>query len=167
MLVSLDDLQWADPLSIQLLNQIVSSVSGSALALVCLARTEFQSGWANLSCYHRITLSPLSAEDSAALVRQLLKDAKMPGGDNMLNTADGNPFYLTELAQAVAQRGTDRLPATITGLIQERIDRLEPRAPADTGGGLRNRQRLRSAFSAPSKNPRILNRSCTPSAIWS
>jgi class 3 adenylate cyclase len=128
LLVSLDDLQWADPLSIQLLNQIVGSVSGSAWALVCVARTEFQPDWANLSYYHRINLPPLSAEDSATLVRQLLEDANMLGGADILGTAEGNPFYLTELAQAVAQRGTDHLPATITGLIQERIDRLEPRA---------------------------------------
>ena len=127
LLLSLDDLQWADPLSVQLLTQIIPSVTGSALALFCLARDEFQPGWENLSCYHRITLSPLSAGDSAALLRQLLRDAT-PAGAEILRTAEGNPFYLTELAQAVAQRGTDRLPATITGLIQERIDRLEPRA---------------------------------------
>jgi predicted ATPase len=38
--------------------------------------------------------------------------------------AERNPFYLTELAQSAPQRGEAKLPATIEGVILERIDRL-------------------------------------------
>lgn len=43
----------------------------------------------------------------------------------MVARAEGNPFYLTELAQASAQRGETKLPATIKGVILERLDNLE------------------------------------------
>jgi hypothetical protein len=42
----------------------------------------------------------------------------------VIQHAEGNPFYLTELGQAAAQRREATLPATIEGVILERIDRL-------------------------------------------
>ena len=129
LLVVLDDLQWADSFSLQLLNRIIDPASGPAAAWCCLARPEFRPEWADLPCYRRITLQPLSAEDSSILISRLLKESAPTLGTKIVSTADGNPFYLTELAQAMAHRtNADKLPGTITGLIQERIDRLEPRA---------------------------------------
>jgi len=125
LLLVLDDLQWADPPSLQLLDQVINFVPGHAIVLCCLARKEFQHSWASRSYFHPVTLSPLPAEDGAALARELLKDGAAFNEAEVVARAEGNPFYLTELAQAAAQRGEAKLPATIEGVILERIDRLE------------------------------------------
>jgi len=127
LLLIMDDLQWADAQSVRLLNAIVDFVPSLALLLCCQARQEFQHNWAGRSYYQQITLRPLSPEDSAALARDALKDN--PKGFSreaeVVLRAEGNPFYLTELAQAAARHGDDKLPPTIEGVILERIDRLE------------------------------------------
>jgi class 3 adenylate cyclase len=125
LLVILDDLQWADAQSLRLLDQLVDSVAGHAVVLCCLARPEFQHSWSSRSYYHRITLRPLSAEDSTELARELLKQGATFDHAEVVARAEGNPFYLTELAQVAAQRGEAKLPATIEGVILERIDRLD------------------------------------------
>lgn len=125
VLVVLDDLQWADVLSLRLLDQVMDSVPGHGVVLCCLARPEFEHSWASRSCYHRITLRPLSADDSAILARGLLKESAASDNAQLIARAEGNPFYLTELARAAAHRGVAELPATIEGLILARIDRLE------------------------------------------
>ena len=69
----------------------------------------------------------MSPEESAALAQEALKDK--PSGSSreseVVRRAEGNPFYLTELARAAAEREDDKLPPTIEGVILERIDRLE------------------------------------------
>jgi class 3 adenylate cyclase len=125
LLLVLDDLQWADPFSLRLLDQLIDFVPARAILLCCFARQEFQHSWGNRSYYHRITLRPLSAEDSTALARELVREGSTFDEADVVARAEGNPFYLTELAQAAAQHGEAKLPATIEGVILERIDRLE------------------------------------------
>ncbi len=125
LLLVLDDLQWADPFSMPLIDQIIDFIPSHAVVFCCLARHEFQNSWASRSYYHQITLRPLPAEDSTVLVRELLKGGAIFNEVEVVARAEGNPFYLTELAQSAAQRGDAKLPATIEGVILERIDRLE------------------------------------------
>jgi class 3 adenylate cyclase len=124
LLLVLDDLQWADPFSMRLIDQVIEFIPSHAVVFCCLARHEFHNSWASRSYYHQITLCPLSAEDSTALVRALLKGGAIFNEAEVVARAEGNPFYLTELAQSAAQRGEATLPATIEGVILERIDRL-------------------------------------------
>jgi class 3 adenylate cyclase len=124
LLLILDDLQWADALSLRLLEQVIESVPSYALVLCCLARPHFQHAWASRPYYHQITLQPLSAEDCNALARALLKEDATFAAD-VVARAEGNPFYLTELSQTAARSGDAKLPATIEAVILERIDRLE------------------------------------------
>jgi class 3 adenylate cyclase len=128
LLLVLDDLQWADPFSLRLIDQIIDFIPSHAVVFCCLARPDFRNTWARRSYYHQITLRPLSTEDSSALVRELVKGGATFNDAEVITRAEGNPFYLTELAQAAAQRGEVRLPATIEGVILERIDHLEQRS---------------------------------------
>jgi class 3 adenylate cyclase len=125
VLLILDDLQWADALSLRLLDQVIDFVPGHAMVLCCLARPEFQHTWTSRSCFHGIALRPLSAEECMALAKALMKDGAGFNQAEAVARADGNPFYLTELSQAAIQNGAGKLPATIEAMILERIDRLE------------------------------------------
>jgi len=132
LLLILDDLQWADAQSLQLLDQLVDWVPGEAILICALARPEFRHSWDSRAWYRFIILRALSADDSAALVRAALGDRDPGGGAShqadVIGRADGNPFYLTELAYAVDRLGEAKLPLTIQGLILERIDALEKEA---------------------------------------
>jgi class 3 adenylate cyclase len=125
LLLILDDLQWADALSLRLLDQVIDFVPAHAMVLCCLARPEFRHDWASRSYYHRITLRPLCAEDCTALAKALVKEGATFNDAEVVARAEGNPFYLTELSQAAGQSGEGKLPATIEAVILERIDRLE------------------------------------------
>ena len=132
LLLILDDLQWADAQSLQLLDQIVDFVPGVAILICAQARPDFRRAWESRPWCHSIVLRPLSPEDSAALVRAALGDKKIAADlsrqADVIGRADGNPFYLTELARAADRLGNDNLPATIYGLIVARIDALEKEA---------------------------------------
>jgi class 3 adenylate cyclase len=132
LLLTLDDLQWADAQSLQLLDQMVEVAPTLAILICAQARPEFQHTWQSRADYHAIVLRPLSPEDSAELVRAALGDKDLAGGvssqADVMGRADGNPFYLTELARAADRLGDGKLPPTIEGLIVERIDALEKEA---------------------------------------
>ena len=126
----LDDLQWADELSLQLANTLGDSLPGLAVLMCCAARPEFQPPWAGRPFYHEIVLRSLSAEESAALAREVSAGQKLDASAEhwAISRAEGNPFYLAELVRAAAERGTTDLPPTIQGIIMARVDRLEARA---------------------------------------
>jgi class 3 adenylate cyclase len=126
----LDDLQWADPQSLSLIDALGDSLAGLAVVLCCAARPEFKHSWSGRSYYQQISLRPLSNDDSVALARELLAEKKLVASQEqwIAERAEGNPFYVAELTRAVAERGTAELPPTIQGIIMQRVDQLEKEA---------------------------------------
>lgn len=126
----LDDIQWADPLSVKLVDALGDSLSGMGILLCCVARPEFQHGWATRSYYQQINIRPLNAEESIGLIRELTGEKKLEPDQEawIAGRAEGNPFYMAELTRAVAEKGTTELPATVQGIILQRVDQLEEQA---------------------------------------
>jgi class 3 adenylate cyclase/tetratricopeptide (TPR) repeat protein len=95
-----------------------------------------------------LALAPLSADDSASLVCQILDTASLPGGlrDAVVRRAEGNPFFAEEILRALRdlrvltrddaggewtlaeQHDAGTLPTTVQGLIAARVDRLSDSA---------------------------------------
>jgi hypothetical protein len=83
-------------------------------------------------------VSPLSPQDSAQSVRAVLSTETVPAplAQTMLAKAQGNPFFVEEIAQTLVEQGTLRrqggitlpptlqLPATVQAVLAARIDRL-------------------------------------------
>lgn len=126
----LDDLQWADPQSLSLIDVLGDSLTGLAVVLCCVARPEFKHSWSGRSYYQQISLRPLANDESVALTRELLGEKKLePSQEQWIaERAEGNPFYVSELTRTVAERGTAELPPTIQGIIMQRVDQLEKQA---------------------------------------
>ena len=153
LVVALEDLHWADATSLALLEHLLPSTEHAPLLFLCVMRPETEHGcWhfrevAARDHYHRHTdlrLNPLTADESTALVGNLLSVEDLPADlrDRVLARAEGNPFFLEEILRAliddgaiafdetsgrwIATRPVDDLPlpATLHGVIATRIDRL-------------------------------------------
>src|SRR5207237_2003738 len=104
-------------------------------------------GWGDDLAHHdQFTIEPLSPEHSVALVQSILRKAPaIPPAlrDLIISGAEGVPFYIEELIkmlidQKVVVPGEDQwhiepakvaetaVPATLTGVLQARLDGLLP-----------------------------------------
>jgi ABC-type oligopeptide transport system substrate-binding subunit/class 3 adenylate cyclase len=153
LVVALEDLHWADPTSVQLLEQLLSLAEEAPVLLVLSLRPERDHpSWALREHAGRefphllreIDLGPLGDADGE-LLAALVAPATLPAEleRRVLEAADGNPFFLEELVRSLADVGalvrTDdgwrfdhavevEVPPTVEKAILARLDRLS--APA-------------------------------------
>ena len=145
LIALIEDIHWADPNLLELIEGVVSRATGPALVL-CMARPELferHPAWGKaVSNATTVTLSPLSATEGAALIEHLLEGGAPPEAVGpILQRSEGNPFFAGELLRMMIEDGTlarrDRrwalvrelpsaLPDTVQGVIASRIDRLPP-----------------------------------------
>jgi class 3 adenylate cyclase/tetratricopeptide (TPR) repeat protein len=154
LVVVIDDLHWAQPALLDLVEQVVALAREAPILLVAVARPELleqRPGWSggrlNAST---MLLEPLAAEESATLLEHLAGDAALPADatDRITRTAEGNPLFLEELLAMLIEEGRLRrdgerwvandlaaasTPPTIQALLAARLDRLagEERALLD------------------------------------
>jgi predicted ATPase/class 3 adenylate cyclase len=149
-LLLLEDLHWADDVSLDLIASLVSEVPQVRLLVVGAARPEFlerRPNWGEgLDAYTRLELRPLSRRCSRALVREILQRVlEVPEAlrEMLVDGAEGNPFFLEELVKMLIEDGAIelgvdrwridsqrlgqvRLPPTLTAVLQARLDALPP-----------------------------------------
>ena len=143
-----EDLHWCDPSSWEVLETLFPLCNSVPLLMLCVSRLEDSRAAKMLQendgkCIRRtIRLSPLSRDESHALVQQLLKIENLPERlhELILNRAEGNPFFVEELlrslietsvielhdgkATAVREIQAMEIPETLQGVLAARIDRL-------------------------------------------
>jgi serine/threonine protein kinase/tetratricopeptide (TPR) repeat protein len=148
VLLYLDDIHWADDGSLDFIDYLTRECVESPLMILCLARPsllERRPAWGEGRERHtRMSLAPLSKKESRQLVEEILKRARgvpAPLREMVVGGADGNPFYVEELIkmlidQRVIVAGADewsidasrlgdvRVPPTLTGVLQARLDGL-------------------------------------------
>jgi class 3 adenylate cyclase/tetratricopeptide (TPR) repeat protein len=128
-----EDIQWADDGLLDFVDELVEWISGVPLLVVCSARPELLSrrpGWAGGKLNATtIALEPLSDEETARLIAQLLESPVLPADVQrlLLDRAGGNPLYAEQFAQLYVERGSADelpLPETLQGIIAARLDDL-------------------------------------------
>lgn len=141
----LDDLHWAEPPLLDLVEEVVESSREAPILVICIARPElfddrpsWGGGKPNASS---ILLEPLTAAESDRLVDNLLGESDLPDSvrDYILDTSEGNPLFMEELLATLVDRNvlerhegrwtTTQVPAipipsTIQALVSSRVDRL-------------------------------------------
>ena len=127
LLLVLEDIHWAEPTLLDLVEHVVEWTADSQMVIVCLARPELldeRPGWPG----ERIELEPLREEEAEAILSALGQPLAPAKRLRIAETAEGNPLFLEQLrALAVEQDGDDAtLPPTIQALLAARLDRLEP-----------------------------------------
>jgi DNA-binding SARP family transcriptional activator len=131
-----DDLHWAEPTFLDLIEHVADWTRGSPILLLCLARPELveeRRWWAGGKLNATsLLLEPLSEQESDALIENVLGDTTLSAEERLRATeaAEGNPLFLEQLLLMLIEEGTslDELvvPPTIHLLLEARLDRLEP-----------------------------------------
>ncbi|MGA8427564.1 MAG: adenylate/guanylate cyclase domain-containing protein, partial [Candidatus Dormiibacterota bacterium] len=130
-----EDLQWADPSLLDLVEHLASRIREAPLMLLTLARPDFLSArpnWgARLPAYLALPLEPLNVEESAELARRLLArsvpEAEAETAIQLAATGEGNPLFIEELAASLSERTAavaQELPTSIRGIVAARLDAL-------------------------------------------
>ena len=134
LIVVIDDLHWAEPTLLDLLEYVVGFVSGAPMLLLCSARAElFESrpSWAvPRQNALLLPLQPISEADAGALIDELA--ARGFSGEaraRIAEAAEGNPLFIEQLlalnAEGDISNGSLLVPPTIQALLATRIDRLD------------------------------------------
>lgn len=145
LVVAFDDVQWAEPSFLDLVENVVERSRNAPILIICVARPELHDtrpswggGKPNAGS---VLLEPLTPVESERLIDGLLgeSDLPQPVRDHIVGASEGNPLFLEELLamlvdRAVLRREGDRwtteelpvlaIPPTIHALIAARIDRL-------------------------------------------
>jgi class 3 adenylate cyclase/tetratricopeptide (TPR) repeat protein len=134
LVVVVDDLHWAEPTFLDLVEHVVEWSRGAPILVLCTARAELldrRPGWGSGKVSTSVLLEPLAARDALALVEHALGDVPQEAQQKILAAAEGNPLFLEEMAAMLEEEGRlVETPPTIQALVSARIDRLEPKERA-------------------------------------
>jgi len=112
VVILLEDLQWADDSSLDLVAHLVEEMPKARLLVVAAARSalfERRPNWGEgQEAYMRLELKPLSKRASRELVEEILQ--KVPDPPEALRAlvvegAEGNPYYAEELIKMLIEDG--------------------------------------------------------------
>ena len=145
VLVLFDDIHWAEPTFLELIEQVVEHATDSRLVVICTARHEFVERNPSFSTQGgavRIVLERLSEADAATVAEHLLGMTELDQGirDRIVAAAEGNPLFIEQLLsmliddgaivfedgawRAAAAIGDVAVPPTIHALLAARLDAL-------------------------------------------
>ncbi|HZC06306.1 MAG TPA: adenylate/guanylate cyclase domain-containing protein [Ktedonobacterales bacterium] len=111
LVAMIDDAHWADDALLDLLASVATLASGVSLLFVLTARSDLMERrptWGGgRRNYVTLGLEPLSPNDAARLLDELLPGSEVPDTlrQGILDKADGNPFYVEEIVRMLVDRG--------------------------------------------------------------
>jgi len=144
--VVIEDIHWADPVLLDLLDELAEQSEGPVLFLcpsrpdLTAKRPSWGGGRRNMSS---LALDPLSSNEAERLVRLLLTVDDLPSSVHrrILERAEGNPFFLEEIVRRLIDGGLLRregdrwratvgieevdIPDTVQAVLASRIDLLD------------------------------------------
>jgi tetratricopeptide (TPR) repeat protein len=134
VVVVLDDLHWADPTFLDLVEYVVDWAFDSPIFLLGLSRPELLDERPTLTSPGRnvssLLLKPLGAAESEALIDNLADGAAIDTDRRarIADAAGGNPFFVEQMVAMHTVEGASptAIPPTIQALLAARLDRLEP-----------------------------------------
>lgn len=142
VLLRIEDLQWCDPTSIELITFLLEDISDKPMMLLFEYRSDFAFPWLSHPNYKNITLKNFSAENVAVYAKQVLNvdemDDQIP--TTIFEKSQGNPLFVQEIVKFLLKRGGIRrykgkaivssrfkaleIAESISGVILAQIDRM-------------------------------------------
>lgn len=128
-LLVIEDLQWSDESTLDLLRRLGDTESGSGLLVMATSRPEFEPPWDERGT--TITVGPLPPDEHRELIREVAAIHAVPEElwEGIARRSDGNPLFTEELVRAIQRGGSDptsiaSIPTTIRDLLTARLDVL-------------------------------------------
>jgi class 3 adenylate cyclase/tetratricopeptide (TPR) repeat protein len=142
VLAILEDMHWADPTTLDLLDRLIERVPRLAMLLVATTRPEVQPPWSGRP---HVTVQLLSGLDhlmAGSLINQVAGGRELPRDvvDRILAHADGVPLFIEELTKTVLHKesthkngerispmnalSADVVPTSLHASLMARLDRL-------------------------------------------
>jgi class 3 adenylate cyclase/tetratricopeptide (TPR) repeat protein len=149
LIVVVDDLQWAEPPVVTLIEQLIERFADAPMLVISIARPEFleqRRDWgAGKPNSTTITLDPLSPHDTGTLISRLLEIEALPSElrDQIIDRSAGTPLFCEEFIQMLIDEGRlvhegaawravgaieqIRVPQSISAVLAARLDGLADR----------------------------------------
>jgi class 3 adenylate cyclase/tetratricopeptide (TPR) repeat protein len=140
-----EDLHWIDRVSEDFFATLVDNLQGAAILLLCTYRPGYAAPWMQRSSATQLSLPRLGPTDALTVVSGVLETDEIvtPLTEALVARAEGNPFFLEELARTwrdgdAIDEGATSVPGTIQDVLAARVDRLpdEPRRVLQTASVL-------------------------------
>ena len=144
VLMIFEDVHWADPTSLELLDMIVEQAPRVRVLALITFRPEFTPPWTGHTYITSLALNRLSRELSAAMLEKVTRGKELPEEvrDQIVAKSDGIPLFVEELTRTVVESGllTEQaeryelsgplpplaIPTTLKDSLMARLDRLAP-----------------------------------------
>lgn len=129
-ILAVEDLHWLDRDSAEFLDRLVGQISEERLLIIATFRPEHQINWIGRSSFGLLRLAPLARDEASRLVAPWFGEGETALTDLVLDRAEGNPFFLVEMARAASSQVPERqqeIPTTIRDVLLARVYRR----PAD------------------------------------
>jgi class 3 adenylate cyclase/tetratricopeptide (TPR) repeat protein len=140
-LLLVEDLHWMDEPSLEMIAVAVSRLRHDRMMILLTHRPDFEPSWRMQAASTRLTLRRLR-DARATEITRAVAGGRLPAEleRSLVARAEGNPFYLEELARALVEEGAllrgdseirlarplseIRVPATVHEVLAARLDRL-------------------------------------------
>jgi class 3 adenylate cyclase/tetratricopeptide (TPR) repeat protein len=128
VILHIDDLQWAEPTLLDLLDHIADLSRGAPILLLCTARPELLEdrpawGGGKLNAT-TVLLEPLGTAESELLLQRIGGGLDPAVRARVIAAAEGNPLFLEEMVGLARDQGAVAVPSTIQALLAARLERL-------------------------------------------
>ena len=140
LVIVLDDIQWAEPAFLDLVEYLAGWSRDAPILICCLARpdlAELRPAWGGAT----IHLAPLPLEEARTLLENVAGPLDPEAADAVSRATGGNPLFLEEMLRMLVEDGvlveregrleplaavdSLRVPATVQAVLAARLDRLE------------------------------------------
>ena len=127
-----EDINWGEPVLLDLIDYLAGWCRSSAILLVCTARPELldqRPSWAGgKTDATTILVEPLQDDECDRLISRLVPGGRMSASQRsrVIEAADGNPLFVEQLLAMTGRGEADvvEVPPTITALLAARLEQL-------------------------------------------
>ncbi|APA88446.1 AAA family ATPase [Paraburkholderia sprentiae WSM5005] len=142
LLILFEDAHWADPSSLEALDQLVDRIATLPVLLIVTFRPEFISPWIGRAEVTLLTLNRLQPRQQAEMIGRITVGKALPKEvtDRIIEHTDGIPLFVEELTKTVLESSVLRkqngcyvldgplpplaIPMTLHASLMARLDRL-------------------------------------------
>jgi class 3 adenylate cyclase/predicted ATPase len=132
VVLTLEDLHWADPTTLDVLRGIAERGALAPLFVLATARPEFRPPWGARSHHAAISLVPLDRQQVRQMVEELAARHALAKEviEGVTERTGGVPLFVEEVTRLLLERseqgGIQAIPPTLQQSLTARLDRLGP-----------------------------------------